>query len=301
MHDLKTFVFHHDDLALVYDDDPMRAGVPLLLLHGLTANRWSWRGLLRNGLGEGRRVLIPDLRGRGESAKPPRSYTMDDHAQDLLALMDDLLIRQADVVGHSFGGLLGTYLAAQYPERVRRLVIIDAGLEATDPAVLPKIRPSLERLGQIVPSWEAYLRAIKGAHYYADGFWDDDLEAFYRADVAMLEDGQVRSVTAPYAIEQAVEGVISLDWRDLFARVSCPALLVNAPAPFPNGLPPVLSEASARETAALMPRCQYAAVEGNHITLATAHMPPRRRRSSKPSCWLRARLPCLGSRAARGV
>ncbi|MCS6835564.1 MAG: alpha/beta hydrolase [Anaerolineae bacterium] len=268
MHNLTTFTFYRDDLALVYDDDPAHEGVPVLLLHGLTTNRWSWRGLLRNGLGEGRRVLIPDLRGRGGSAKPPRGYTMDDHVQDLLALLDDLLIRRADVVGHSFGGLLGAYLAAHHPQRVRRLVIVDAGLEATDPAVLPKIRPSLERLGQVAPSWEAYLKAIKSAHYYADGFWDDDLEALYRADITVLDDGRVRSVTAPHAIEQAMEGVISLDWPSTFARVNCPTLLVNAPAPFPNGLPPVLSEASARETVSLMPRGQYAAVEGNHITLA---------------------------------
>jgi len=267
MHDLQRFSFYRDDLILVYDDEPTQGGVLLLLLHGLTANRWSWRGLLRAGLGEGRRVIVPDLRGRGESAKPARGYTMDDHAQDLLALLDDLLIRQVDVVGHSFGGLLGTYLAAHHPQRVRRLVVVDAGLEATDPAVLPKIRPSLERLGKPMPSWEAYLTAIKGAHYYADGFWDDDLEAFYRADVVFLEDGQVRSVTAPHAIEQAVKGVINLDWASLFARVACPALLVNAPASFPNGLPPVLSEASARKTVALM-QGRYAAVEGNHITLA---------------------------------
>jgi len=271
---LQTFSFIHDDVPLVYDDDPSQQGLPLLLLHGLTANRMNWRSLLRHGLGTGRRVLAPDLRGRGASGKPAQGYTMRDHAQDMLALLDDLLIRQVDIVGHSFGGLLGAYMAAYAPQCVRRLVIVDAGLEATDPAVLPKIRPSLERLGKPMPSWDAYLSAIKGAHYYADGFWDEDLEAFYRADVEMLADGQVRSVTAPHAIEQAVEGVIGLDWRAIFPLVACPVLLVNAPAPFPNGLAPVLSEESARETVALMPQGRYTAVEGNHITLAYGQYAP---------------------------
>ena len=264
-------------IQLAYSE--VGTGAPLILLHGLTANRYNFGGLLKAGLGaspdQARRVLALDLRGRGWSDKPSANYRMADHAQDVLGFMDAQGIEHADFVGHSFGGLLSFHLAAFHPERVGKIVVIDAGLQATDSAVLEKIRPSLERLGKALPSWEVFLSAIKQAYYYADGFWDADLEAFYRADVEDLPDGQVRSRTYADGIRQAIEDIISTDWHALLARVTCPALLINAPAPFPNGAEPILGEASARETAARLAQGRYLAVGGNHLTMVFGQYAPQ--------------------------
>lgn len=103
------------------------SGPPLLLLHG---SHGSWLHWVRNidMLAASRTLWVPDLPGYGESAMPPRI----DHAAIIGILADGMrrLISDelpADVVGFSYGGLLGAYLAALEPALVRRLVLIDTG------------------------------------------------------------------------------------------------------------------------------------------------------------------------------
>lgn len=241
---------------------------PLILLHGLTANRATFYGLLQHGLADTKQVLTLDLRGRGLSDKPISGYSMAEHAADVLGLMDAEGITQALLVGHSFGGLLALYMAANHPERLERIIVMDAGKEATHPDTLPKIRPSLERLGKTIPSWTAYLEAIKASPYYADGFWCDELEQYYRADVETLDDGSVRSRVYAQGITEAVEKIIADDWERHLRNVQCPALLIHAPAAFGSpGSPPVLSIAGAEETLNLIPDAKYTQVPGHHITM----------------------------------
>jgi len=160
------------------------------------------------------------------------------------------------------------WLGAHHPQRVRQMIIIDAGKEATHEDVLPKIKPSLDRLGKPVPSWDVYIGAIKKSAYYADGTWNDDLEAYYRADVEDLPDGQIRSRVKPEAIEEAVTKIIAEDWEAILRKTQPPAILIHAPAPFgPPDAPPVLTEPGARVTVELLGDCQYVQVPGHHITM----------------------------------
>ncbi|RYZ26362.1 MAG: alpha/beta fold hydrolase, partial [Sphingobacteriales bacterium] len=101
----------------------------LVLIHGLTANAHAFDGLIAHGLTKHFRLISPDLRGRGLSSKPAFRYTLEDHAQDILGLLDHLEIERALLGGHSYGGLLSVYLAANYPQRVEKLVILDAAAE----------------------------------------------------------------------------------------------------------------------------------------------------------------------------
>ena len=90
---------------------------PLLLLHGLTANAHTFDGLIYNGLADKFHLYIPDLRGRGHSDKPSYNYRIRHHAKDVIGMMDQLGLKKVMIAGHSFGGLLGIYLAVHFPER----------------------------------------------------------------------------------------------------------------------------------------------------------------------------------------
>jgi pimeloyl-ACP methyl ester carboxylesterase len=238
----------------------------LVLAPGLTANAHSFDGLMRAGLGRAARVLAVDLRGRGESDQPDSGYTMEDHAADLLGLLDALGLERVAMGGHSFGGLLTYWLAANHPERIERCVVIDAPAQA-DPAILDQIKPALDRLGITYPSWDAYLDRVRAMPYFAEGGWDDDVEAYFRADVRFEPDGSVRARSRSEHIRAAVEGTLAVDWPALVTRIGVPVLLLRAPGDFgPPGSPPLLSREDAERTVARLRYGRLIDGVGNHIT-----------------------------------
>ncbi|HLY28212.1 MAG TPA: alpha/beta hydrolase [Aggregatilineales bacterium] len=236
----------------------------LILLHGLSANAWSLDPLARK-LSPHFHVLSVDLRGRGLSDKPASGYSMDDHAKDVIAMIDGLGKKQVVLGGHSFGGFLALYVAAQYPEHVSRLVLLDAGL--THPKVGELIGPSLARLGKTWPSWEGFLQLMKQSPAMR-GFWDSDMEHYYRADVMTNADGSVTTRATAANITEASAGLGAVNWVEIFGKVEQEAILVNAPGPCgPDGTPAVIPGEQGRMTASMLPHCQYVEVPGNHYTM----------------------------------
>lgn len=107
-------------------------GAPVIVaVHGITGNGLTWLLLARHlheRLGAGAvRVLAPDLRGRGDSPAHPGHHGLDEHVDDLAALVADLPAPPL-VVGHSMGGAVTALLGAQHPGAVRGLVLVDGGL-----------------------------------------------------------------------------------------------------------------------------------------------------------------------------
>jgi len=255
-----------NDINLHYLDHP--GGEPaLILLPGLTANAHEFDGLIAAGLSPRHRVLALDLRGRGLSDKPAQGYTMADHAADVLGLMDALNIELVVLVGHSFGALLTIYMGCQYPERVSRMVLIDVSQAATHPRTAELIKPSLDRLGRILPSWELYKQEMQKMPYL-DGYWDDSVEAYFRADMQTNDDGTVQARARPELIAQAFDAIINEPWGDHIGAAGQPAILINAPGPYgPPGAPALVTAEDAQATAAGFPNCRYAQVPGNHVTM----------------------------------
>jgi pimeloyl-ACP methyl ester carboxylesterase len=245
------------------------SGPAILLLPGLSANAHTFDGLVAAGLGEGFRVIAPDLRGRGQSDQPA-SYSLREHAADVLGLLDALGLEQVILGGHSFGGLMTMFLGAQAPERFPRLIVLDAALELASAATRAAIQPSLARLGQSWPSWEEYRATMQAASFFG-GWWDPLLDEYYRADVRDNPDGSVRPRSRPEHIEAVMDAVIAGDWAGVVGRVAAPTLLLHASGGYgPPGAPPVLDPAAARRMAAMLPDCQIHEVPGNHMTMLYA-------------------------------
>ncbi|MGI5126953.1 alpha/beta fold hydrolase [Pseudonocardia sp. CA-107938] len=100
------------------------AGPLVVLLHGFPEFWWAWRRQLPGLAAQGYRVAAIDLRGYGESDKPPRGYDLWTLAGDVSGLIGALGEVRAAVVGHGWGGLIGWTLTALHPRRVSRLVSI---------------------------------------------------------------------------------------------------------------------------------------------------------------------------------
>ncbi|PJF44687.1 MAG: alpha/beta hydrolase [Phototrophicales bacterium] len=241
-------------------------GRTIVLLHGLTANAYAFQGLINAGLTDYGHVLSLDLRGRGRSDKPKSGYTMEDHAKDVVGLLERLGCEAVTVAGHSFGGLLTYYLAAKYPQYVDRCIVMDAPADVHE-GILDQIQPSLARLEQTWPSFEEYLHYVKAMPYYPDGWWDSALEVYYRADVELLHDGSVKPRSNPDHIRQCAEGTLKVDWHALVSKIAQPVLFLRAPEPFgPPNFPPLVPAEQAQATMKRLKNGTLAEGVGNHIT-----------------------------------
>ncbi|MDT5123498.1 MAG: hypothetical protein QOC96_2980 [Acidobacteriota bacterium] len=116
-----------DGVRVHYQEAGSTDAPPVLLIHGFTASNFVWSDVLLPIAESGLRVIAPDLIGFGFSDKPKQNeYTIDAQAQMIIGLMDHLGIKSATLVGSSYGGAVAATCALDYPERVERLVLVDA-------------------------------------------------------------------------------------------------------------------------------------------------------------------------------
>ena len=113
-------------LAYSLDGDP--AGPLVVLLHGWPETRHAWHRVTPILTARGYRVLAPDLRGLGDSARAPDGYDVRNVAEDIHQLVAQLGYQQIPLVGHDLGAWVGYAYAAAYPGEVSRLVVADAGI-----------------------------------------------------------------------------------------------------------------------------------------------------------------------------
>jgi pimeloyl-ACP methyl ester carboxylesterase len=196
----------------------------ILLVHGLTASHMEWVKLGPELAEQGWFAIAPDLRGRGQSEKPPHGYGIPYHVNDLLALCDALNLSKVQLIGHSLGAQIGYFFAAIHPKRLHRLVLVDAGGRVPADA-LQAIGPSLQRLGRVYPSIEVYLEERKQSPVHT---WNALWEAYYRYDVEIHADGTVSSRVPKSAIEEEVMVNMSINADVLLPRIQAPTLITRA-------------------------------------------------------------------------
>src|SRR5436190_3947798 len=100
---------------------------PVVLLHGYAETGHMWLPIMPL-LAEGHTVIVPDLRGAGDSSKPKSGYDKKNMAVDIHSLVVSLGFNRAEVVGHDIGLMVAYAYAAQFPQETERLVLMDAFL-----------------------------------------------------------------------------------------------------------------------------------------------------------------------------
>jgi len=165
---------------------PSATAPVVLCLHGLMRNSRDFEDLAPH-LAVRYRVIVPDVRGRGFSARDPNfnNYQIPVYLHDLLLLFAGLGVERASIIGTSMGGLMAMVLAAMQPQRVAGMVLNDVGAEV-DPQGLERI---LGYAGKSVPvaSWEqavAQVRTIYGTAWpgLSDERWERIARLSYRAN-----------------------------------------------------------------------------------------------------------------------
>jgi len=131
--------FQHDGFDIAFLDRPANGapGEPVLLIHGFASNHftnWVSPGWMKTLADAGYRSIAFDNRGHGESSKSydPEAYTPEKMASDAAALLDNLGIEQAHVMGYSMGARIAAFLALQEPQKVATLVFGGLGIGMVD-------------------------------------------------------------------------------------------------------------------------------------------------------------------------
>ncbi|MEV6057368.1 alpha/beta fold hydrolase [Streptomyces sp. NPDC052107] len=116
-----------DGLEMYYEvHGEASARRPLVLLHGGVCTIGLSFGAVLSALAAARQVVAPELQGHGHTADTDRALTVPVLASDVVALLDELGIAQADLLGFSLGGLTALEVAVRHPDRVGRLVVASA-------------------------------------------------------------------------------------------------------------------------------------------------------------------------------
>jgi pimeloyl-ACP methyl ester carboxylesterase len=202
-------------------------GKTILCIHGITANCRCW-DVMAEVLSPRHRILAMDLRGRGHSEAPASGYSIEHHCKDILAILDDLGVDNAVIMGHSLGAFIGLAFAAEYPDRVNRLILVDGAGKLSQEQfnyVFEAIKPSLDRLGRVFPSADAYIELMKSAPYMHP--WSSAIEEYYLYELEEVQGG-VKCNIDPTHIQIEAENVRKVEPDVFYSKIHCNALILKA-------------------------------------------------------------------------
>lgn len=210
------------------------SGPPLLLLHGHPQTHVCWH-LVAPKLAEHFTVVCPDLRGYGESSKPPTTpdhepYSKRAMARDMVSLMSGLGHEQFLVAGHDRGGYVSYRLALDHPERVERLAVLD---------IVPTFKAWRRADAQFMLRWwhwafmaqpaplaESFFAANPDAYYYRSGrerFHPEALADYLRA---VHDPETVHAMCEDYRANATYDRALDAADYHEGKRIACPLLVL---------------------------------------------------------------------------
>lgn len=181
------------------------SGPAVVLLHGFGDTGDMWQPLAVK-LIKDHTVIVPDLRGMGLSAHPDTGYTKKNEALDIAGVMDALKIEKAELVTHDIGNMVGYALAAQFPSRITKWVVIDAPLPGLGDWAAQLSNPKTWHFNFHGPDEE---RLVAGRErIYLDRFWNE-----LSAEPGRIDEQTRRHYAAlygrPHAIHDAFEQFVA--------------------------------------------------------------------------------------------
>lgn len=222
-----------------------QTGQPIVLIHGFGLDRNIWRDVASRYLAN-HRVILPDVRGHGESEAPKGAYSMTLLAKDIKHLLEFLGVSKAIICGHSMGGYIALAFAENFPERLAGLGLITTRAKSDSEdgragryEMVQKVKEkgSMALAQSLAPQLSQDEAIISRAH-------------------------DMIAQTAPDGIIGALKGMAERpDRRDLLPKIQVPALVVAGEAD------QIIDLQDAEEMAKALPRGEFLPIKG------AGHMP----------------------------
>ncbi len=241
---------------------------PLVLcLPGLSANLASFDFVCERIAGERLQAVAIDLRGRGRSeVTAPGTYGWPSHARDAFAAADALGVERFSLIGQSMGGAVAMQAAATDARRIERIVLLDI-CGVPDPASAAAIGASVNRLGQVAPSAEVYVQAVKGLGLIQP--WSEYWDRYFGYELEPVPGGVRSRSNRDAVLEDAAFGDSHLPYA-LWTSLRMPVLLLRAKREILPGMGRIVSDADRLRFPAEVPSATVVDVDANHYTINTS-------------------------------
>lgn len=194
-----------DGLEINYTD--IGNGEPILILHGWGMGSFYWQPISEKLSQVGFRVIAVDLPGSGESSEPKEIWGNNEYVDFILNFISKIGINEFHLIGHSFGGALAVKIGANYPEKLKKIVLCDAAFIRDERL---NLRQKVSRfIAGLAPEWAKRLPfypSLEKAIYRLAGVTD-----YYRASPIMRE---------------IFKKVVSEDMSNLAPKIKNPCLIV---------------------------------------------------------------------------
>jgi pimeloyl-ACP methyl ester carboxylesterase len=242
-------------------------GPAVVLLHGYGETGDMWAPLAAE-LVRDHTVIVPDLRGLGLSSKPPGGFDKKTQGEDVAGVLDQLKVRQADLVAHDIGNMVGFAFAMEHPDRVRRFVLIDAPVPGVGPWEEILKNPLLWHFRFGGPDME---RLVKGRErIYLDRFWND-----FSADPKHFDEASREHYAKLYALPGArhsgfeqfhafdQDAIDNRAWLASKGKLAMPVLALGGEKSFGDQMAVVMRAGASNVTGAIVPGSGHWIMEEN--------------------------------------
>jgi pimeloyl-ACP methyl ester carboxylesterase len=242
-------------------------GPAVVLLHGYGETGDMWAPLAAE-LVRDHTVIVPDLRGLGLSSKPPGGFDTKTQGEDVAGVLDQLKVRQADLVAHDIGNMVGFAFAMEHPDRVRRFVLIDAPVPGVGPWEEILKNPLLWHFRFGGPDME---RLVKGRErIYLDRFWND-----FSADPKHFDEASREHYAKLYALPGAMhsgfeqfhafdqDAIDNRAWLAGKGKLAMPVLALGGEKSFGDQMAVVMRAGASNVTGGIVPGSGHWIMEEN--------------------------------------
>jgi 3-oxoadipate enol-lactonase len=203
-------------VGLFYEFHGPEDGELLILNNGVFMNTTSWAFQLPD-LSRRYRVLTYDMRGQGQSEHPEGAYSLEQHGDDLAALMDHLRLGPAHMVGTSYGGELNLVMGIRHPERCRTLTIITS---VSHSELMCQAMVERWRRAALLGDGPLFFRLIY-ADVYSEGF------LLRRPDLIPMAEQRYAMLDLP-AAARLIESFARFDVRADLGKIKLPTCIASA-------------------------------------------------------------------------
>jgi len=241
---------------------------PVFCIHALTGNADHFQ-LIAKTLSPEYHVISYDLRGRGNSSPADEDSSVMKHADDAIAIMDELGLKNPLIIGHSMGAYTAAIVASRRKD-VRGVVLLDGAGVVTEQDV-KNIEPALERVSNVFEQKEDYIEGARKSYESMGLAWNEVLSNSVNHEIGQTPDGKYKCKGNPGAIHSDLISLMEYSHEEILPKITCPALLVYAKGIL--GTAPLYYENAYDKTKRLIKNLEYYVTEANHFTMMHKDMP----------------------------